>query len=258
MDRVVYIRRRVIRAWPTIKGWTADTLKEREEAERDQFGTGRLDVPIDKQQYLTDEETRRLESLNRGDGRAPSTHRAKRIRDRFVASSAFMARAVSTWLDDLKMIPVELLEDDCVRVGSQIGKKLLGIEEDTVVEDDEIVTRLTQARQDEEEYSPEWIAEMEKMMEAYDKKKTMARSFDRPSFALDGFECPDLFATQEPRRAEGSGSGEVNNTVEETGQDARVDDQAVNIPMPEPIGEAILFQCYNALYREFVTLPKLY
>ena len=75
---------------------------------------------------------------------------------------------------------------------------------------------LTQAMEDEEEYSPKWIAEMEKMMHAYDKKKTITRGFDGPSFVLDGFECPDPFATQEPQRAEGSGHGEDNNNVEET------------------------------------------
>ena len=91
---------------------------------------------------------------------------------------------------------VELLEDQCIRVGSQIGKKLLGLEEEREVHDEEIVTQLTQAREDEEEYSPEWIAEMEKMMAAYDKKKTITRGFDRPLFVLDGFDCPDPFATQ--------------------------------------------------------------
>ena len=41
---------------------------------------------------------------------------------------------------------VELLEDQCIRVGSQIGKKLLGLEEEREVHDEEIVTQLTQAR----------------------------------------------------------------------------------------------------------------
>ena len=75
------------------------------------------------------------------------------------------------------------MDDECLRVGSQIGKKLLGVEDDSVVEDEEIVTTLTQAKEDEEEYSPEWIAEMEKMMAAYDEKKTITRHFDsRPSY----------------------------------------------------------------------------
>ena len=70
MDRVVHIRRRVIRAWPTMKGWTTETLKQREDAERDQFGTGRLENCVDKEKYLMDEEARRLQAVNRGDGAA--------------------------------------------------------------------------------------------------------------------------------------------------------------------------------------------
>ena len=224
MDRVVHIRRRVDRAWPTIKGWTTETLKQREDAERDQFGTGRLEGPIDKQKYLLDAEARRVEALARGAGAAPSRHRAKRIRDKFVSSSVLLGHAISTWVDDFRMIPVELLEDECVRVGSQIGKKLLGLEED-VVEEADIVSRLTQAREDEEEYSQEWIQEMEKMMAAYDKKKTIIRSFDRPSFMLDGLECPDPFATQPTTETEGV-----------VGDHPVVDDQGGDIPMSEPIG----------------------
>ena len=180
-----------------MKGWTTETLKQREDAERDQFGTGRLEDRVDKEKYLMDEEARRLQAVNRGDGAAPSTNRAKRIRDKFIASSVLMGHAITTWVEDFKMIPVELLEDQGIRVGSQIGKKLLGLEDEIVVQDEEIVTQLTQARQDEEEYSPEWIEEMEKMMSAYDKKKEIARGFDRPSFVLEGFECPDPFASQQ-------------------------------------------------------------
>ncbi|XP_042037393.1 uncharacterized protein LOC121783403 isoform X2 [Salvia splendens] len=98
-------------------------------------------------------------------------------------------------------IPVELLDEGCFRVGSQIGRKLLGIPEEEEVGVDEITTTLTQAREDEEEYSPEWIDEMEKMMAAYDKKKTITTSFKRPSFVLDGFECPDPFGTQQTQEA---------------------------------------------------------
>ena len=66
-----------MRAWPTIKGWTAETLKQREEVELNQFGTGRLKDRIDKQKYLIDEEARRVEAVNRGGGGAPSRHIAK-------------------------------------------------------------------------------------------------------------------------------------------------------------------------------------
>ena len=79
MDRVVHIRRRVSRSWPTIKGWTTETLKKREDVERHQFGTGRLEERVDKEKYLMDEEARRMEAVNRGDGAAPSMNRAKRI-----------------------------------------------------------------------------------------------------------------------------------------------------------------------------------
>ena len=68
LDRVVHIRRWVGRAWPTIKGWTTETLKQREEAERDQFGTGRLENRVDKEKYLVEEKARRLEDVNRGGG----------------------------------------------------------------------------------------------------------------------------------------------------------------------------------------------
>ena len=166
MDRVVHIRKRVERAWPTIKGWTAETLKQREDAELDQFGTGRLEGRIDKHQYLTDEEARRVDAVERGVSGTPSRYKAKRLRDRFVASSSLMGHAISRWVDDFKQIPIELLEDGCFRLGSQIGLKLLEMEDEKPVEDEEIVTTLTQAREDEEEYSPEWIAEMENMMQA--------------------------------------------------------------------------------------------
>ena len=92
-----------------------------EDAERDQFGTGRLEGPVDKEKYLVDEEARRLEALNRGGGAGPSTNRAKRIRDKFIKSSTLLGYAISTLVDDFNMIPIELMEDDCVRVGSQIG-----------------------------------------------------------------------------------------------------------------------------------------
>lgn len=60
------LRRRVIRVWPTIKGWRAETLKQREDAERVQYGIGRLEGRIDKEKFLQEEEVRRLEGLYRG------------------------------------------------------------------------------------------------------------------------------------------------------------------------------------------------
>ena len=126
-------------AWQTIKGWTAETLKQREEVELNQFGTGRLEDKIDKQKYLIDEEARRIEAVNRGGGGPHSRHRAKRIRDRFVASSVLIGHAISRWVDDFKQIHVELLDDQCFRVGSQIGMKLLGVEDEKTVEDEKIV-----------------------------------------------------------------------------------------------------------------------
>ena len=188
-----------------------------------------------------DEEARRLQAVNRGDGAAPSTNRAKRIRDKFIASSVLMGHAITTWVEDFTMIPVELLEDQGIRVGSQIGKKLLGLEDEIVVQDEEIVTQLTQARQDEEEYSPEWIEEMEKMMSAYDKKKEIARGFDRPSFVLEGFECPDPFASQQTQPTDmAGGSGTTNN--DDTAQDDPVGaaDQGGDMPIQDQIGSDIL------------------
>ena len=245
MDRVVHIRKRVERAWPTIKRWTAETLKQREDVELDQFGTGRLEGRIDKHQYLIDEEARRVDAVERGVSGTPSRYKAKRLRDRFVASSSLMGHAISRWVDDFKQIPIELLEDGCFRLGSQIGLKLLGMEDEKSVEDEKIVTTLTQAREDEEEYSPEWIAEMEKMMQAYDKKKTISRGFDRPSFVLDGFECPGPFATQEVQRAEGYCRGEENTNAEETGDDG---------VGGEHEGDANFCKVYNALYTKVFAL----
>lgn len=112
-------------------------------------------------------------------------------------------------------IPIELLEDECIRVGSQRGKKLLGVEEDKPVEDEEIETRLTQAREDEEEFSPEWIEELEQLMKVYDKKKTITKRFDIPSFALDGFDCSEPFGTPVTQMGEGSGGGHNNNHAAE-------------------------------------------
>ncbi|XP_042049708.1 uncharacterized protein LOC121795270 isoform X2 [Salvia splendens] len=218
VDRVVDIRRRVIRAWPTIKGWTLESLKQREDLERDQFGTGRLESRLDKDRWLAEHDITRRTGVAGGDSSTTSTHRAKRLRDKFIASSSVLANAISIWLDDYKSIPEELLEDDCFRVGSQIGRKLLGITEQELQGDDEITTRLTQARLDEEEYSQDWIDEMEKMMAAYDKKKSIATGFTRPSFVLDGFDCPDPFATQPSPRA-----GQSSRNAEPLHTDARAD-----------------------------------
>ncbi|XP_042038175.1 uncharacterized protein LOC121784058 [Salvia splendens] len=37
VDRVIYCRRRVIRSWPTINGWTTEALKQRAEVEHGQY-----------------------------------------------------------------------------------------------------------------------------------------------------------------------------------------------------------------------------
>ena len=100
MDRVVHCSRRVTRTWPTTKGWTYEELKQREEAEGEKFGRGRLEDRIDKERCIQEEEQRRLEGLNRRQGGGPSVNRAKRIRDRFIASSKKLAEAVVTWVDD--------------------------------------------------------------------------------------------------------------------------------------------------------------
>ncbi|XP_042014818.1 uncharacterized protein LOC121762870 [Salvia splendens] len=206
VDRVVHCRRRVIHSWPTIKGWTSEDLKQRDDVEHGQYGTGRLEARIDKEKWLEEKEVRKLEMSIRGEPAVPGGVGAYSFRKQFAASSTQMARAISAWLDDYNRIPEDLLDDVCFRAGSQIGKKLLGMEDQDAVADEEIVTRLTQARDDEEEFSPEWIVELETMMAAYDKKKTINKSTTRPSFVLDGFNCPDPFATQPSDGSGGSGT----------------------------------------------------
>ena len=109
-----------------------------------------------------------------------------------------------------------------------------------MVQEEEIVTRLAQAREDEEQYSLEWIDEMEKMMAVYDKKKTIARGFDRPSLVLEGFECPHPFATQQTQRTDGAGGSGISNN-DDTPKDEPLGaaDQGWDIPMHEPIGSDI-------------------
>ncbi|KAG6397683.1 hypothetical protein SASPL_143853 [Salvia splendens] len=54
----------VSHAWPTIKGWRSEALKQRQEAELNQFGSGRLEDKIDKEKYREKEEMRRVQGLN--------------------------------------------------------------------------------------------------------------------------------------------------------------------------------------------------
>ena len=76
---------------------------------------------------------------------------------------------------------------------------------------------LTQAKEDGEEYTPQWIAEIEKMMQPSDKKK-IDKDFERSLFILGGFE-PGAFGTPLGDMPEGSRnvdaagrSGEVERT----------------------------------------------
>ena len=66
---------------------------------------------------------------------------------------------------------------------------------------------------------------------------------------MDGFECPDPFATQDTQRAEGSGRGEDNTNVEETGLDGIGDDQQ---------GDAKFCKLYNAKNTEVFALINRY
>ena len=82
------------------------------------------------------------------------------------------------------------------------------------------------------------------MTTAYEKKKKIARGFDRPSFVLEGFECPDPFATQQTQRTDCVGGSGIN-TNDDTPQDEPfgdhhgVADQGGDIPMHDPIGSDI-------------------
>ena len=150
----------------------------------------------------------------------PSRNREKHIRDEWIARVSQLAAAVEGWVDDFKKIPIKLMEESCFRLGTQMGKKQLGLADELVPTDEVIVETLTQAKEDEEEFNPEWIAAIERMMQAYDKKLKIEDDFERPSFELvpesggnehmDRFNSDDIGNGRDDARAEGhQGSDDV-------------------------------------------------
>ena len=105
-----------------------------------------------------------------------------------------------------------------------MGKKLLRLADESVPTDEVIVETLTQPKEDEEEFNPEWIAE--RMMQAYDKKLKIEDDFERPSFELvpesggnehmDGYKSDEIRNGGGDERAEGQQDGD--DVQEGTGQ----------------------------------------
>lgn len=175
VDRIVHCRRTVIRAWPTIKGWTTKKLQERQalELKTNMFGIGSLENPLNKDEYLQGEECRKQQRDAKLQHGECSRKESSKLEDEWSAACARIADSIEDWIRRLKQLPADVMEEDRFKLAIKIGKKLLGVIEQNVSEDVDIGATLTQAKDQEEEYSTQWIADMEKMMQAYDVVQTI-------------------------------------------------------------------------------------
>lgn len=169
VDRVVHFNRTVSRVFPTIHGWTATILRQRQkmEIEAGGFGLGFVEGRIEQPDEVLHEDTRK--------GKEKETlHSPDVYTSELIGTMSNAASAMSTFLKKLKNAPEDVVQTPRFQAALEMSKFLV-TSAATETNTEGPAATSSQANLDE---SPEWDECLNNMMEAWEMMQ------EYPSFSM--------------------------------------------------------------------------
>lgn len=172
------------RCYPTVKGWTEDLLKKRQEAEiKDgSYGKGYLDEQFEKRQDKSRAELVDGGFSERQSGKQPSDFPGNTTNLSGTNGTMKLADAVINLMHVLKDTPVEIRISESFKMIWDMLRRAFGIADTTIEQETNPVGTLTQSMSQEECHGSQWSETMDALLKGAEELLDKRHEF--PSFSL--------------------------------------------------------------------------